>query len=282
MSDNDTQEPVAAEEATVEFSDLTRFDEPGDTPAENAEPETEPTAESDKDTVEEPTEEVPADDKEQEESEPAEPEKPEEKTESELKGMTRAERRDYFESQRQQSQKEVDQAIDANYQPQPLEQLKEHYLNEGYDDFQATMLAKDTYRDQLAEIDKAKTEIIELNANLRTDSLEAQSKYDWMNPKTDSYDRDLHNMAAELFAQGMQVDPRTGQIIEARMTPMQAAEIIDKARNSGITKAQLKARKAAEAEMAAVAPPSSSAPPASVSDEDKQATRLEQALNNAR
>lgn len=285
MSD-DTQEPVAASEETVEFSE-SHFGEPGETQElEEAKPEV-PAEDAQK--PESPAEpETPEGDKEPEETpeasdEPAEEQPVEEKSETELKGMTRAERKEYFESLKQDLQPQVERAIDENYQAQPLDELKDHFLNEGYDEFQATMLAKDTYREQQAQLDKATTEIVQLNANLQVDSFEAQAKYDWMNKKSDSYDKDLHQLAADLFAENAVIDPKTGQIIDAKMTPTRAAQIIDKARNSGIAKAQLKAQKAAEQQMAAAAPPTSSVPSSSTqSAEDVQAARLEQAIDNAR
>lgn len=280
MSDTDTQEPVAADE-TRELSDMTIFDEPSDAKPEEAEPA---------ETVETPPadETIPADEA-TEEAEPAPddtatPEEPaeEEKSESELKGMTRAERKEYFEQQKAEQQRVVGEAVDANYAPQPFDQLKQHYLDQGASDFEAQILADRDITKQEAQIDKAKAEIVELNANLRTDSVEAQAKYDWMNPaKPEVYDKELHQMAADLFATGMGVDPVTKQITSARMTPMEAAALIDKARNSGMAKAQLRAQKAAEQQLAATAPPTSAAPIASAeSADDKQASSLERALGN--
>jgi hypothetical protein len=281
MSDDDNQEPVAATDETIEFSSDPFADET-DTPVEEAKPDTAEPA--DADTPEPPAEtEEPAEDGDVKPEEPTDEAQPEEeKSEADLKQMTRAERKEYFEAQKQEQQRSVDQVIDATYQPQPVNELQQYYMEQGHTEGEALILARQDVADQKAQIAEAKSEIVELNANLRVDSLEAQQKFDWMNPeKTDSYDKDLHNLTAQIYGQMITTDPRTGQIIDARMTPMQLASIIDKARNSGSAKAALKAQKAAEQQMAAAAPPTSSAPSKAQTAEDKQAEALERALNSA-
>lgn len=291
MSDNDVQDmsDTSNDEDTIEFSE-SHFDEPGnDTPADETETPAEPAPDAPEKEAETTEDAAEADKPDEAESlEESVEDKPDEvtedKSEVDLKVMSRAERAEYFRDLKQQQTREVAEVIDQNYQPQPIDDLRKAYLDTGgYTEFEATMLAKDTYRDQQLQIAEAKTEISELNSSLRVDAIEAQSKYDWMNPgKTDAYDKDLHELSAQIFAQGVTTDPRTGQIIDTRMTPMQAAEIVDKIRNSGSANASIKAQKAAEQQMAAVAPSSSKAPPADESIEDKQASGLERALNNTR
>jgi hypothetical protein len=287
MSDNDTTEESNVSEETVEFAQ-SHFDEDAvdttattatddDSPAEPAEDNAE-TTETDADKAEESTEDKPA----ESEDKPDEA-ITEEKSESDLKGMTRAERAVYFQSLKQEQTREVAEVVNQNYQPQDVTDLQQAYLDAGYSDGEALMLARQDVAEQKAQIAEATTEIAELNANLRVDSFEAQATYDWMNPaKADTYDKESHEAAAQIFSQGITTDPRTGQIIEARMSPKQAADIVDKIRNSGTAKAQLAAQKAAEAQLAAVAPPTSSAPPSSSqSADDKQASGLERAMNIA-
>lgn len=172
--------------------------------------------------------------------------------------MTRAERAAHYQNIEREQQREVTKAVSEAYQPEDVQTVKDRYLEQGYDDGMATMLARQDISDQKAEIAQATATIAELNANLKIGTFEAQSKYDWMNPaKSDAYDKQAHNDAAAIFSQGITTDPRTGQIVEARMTPMQAAELVDRIRQSGAAQAGVKAQKAAEAQMAAVAPSSS-------------------------
>jgi hypothetical protein len=280
MSDNDTTEDTSTDE-TIEFSGSHFGEDAIDETSTETDTSTEPatdkaeTTETDADKpADESTEDKPADE--------ATPDEvtTEDKSDVDLKGMSRAERAAYFQSQKQEQQREVGQVINQIYRPQNVTELQQAYLNDnpGLDEGTALILARQDVAEQKAQIAEATTEIAELNANLRVDSFEAQAAYDWMNPtKTDSYDTDAHEAAAQIFSQGITTDPRTGQIIEARMTPKQAADIVDKIRNSGNAKAQLAAQKAAEAQLAAVAPPTSSAPPSgNESEDDKRAARLAQ------
>lgn len=298
MSDNDSTEDSNVSEETVEFSSSHFGEEPvdettptdSDTTAEPAEDNAETTETDAEPSAEESTEEQPAEGD-------AKPDEvtPEEKSDSDLKGMSRAERAEYFQSLKQEQTREIAQVVNQNYAPQDVQQVADYYSSNGLVNgetgevyyptpAEALSLARQDVADQKTQIAEATAEIAELNANLRVDSFEAQSKYDWMNPaKTDTYDKDLHELSAQIFSQGITTDPRTGQIIEARMTPMQAAAIVETIRNSGASKAQLAAQKAAEAQLAAVAPPTSSAPPSSSqSADDKQASGLERALGNVR
>lgn len=273
MSDNDNQDttPEATDE-TVEFSNI-------DEVTENKEASTDPAPDAAETTEDTPGDqpEVPA---ETPEATPDKETPAEQSTDPNLKAMSRAERAEYFKAQAKNETTEVSRALDNAYSPQPKDALKEHYSNQGYNDYEAEMMARDDIREQERQLGNQKNEIVQLNANLKVDALEAQAQYDWMNPaRTDVYDKDLHDLTADLFAQGAVIDPNTGQIIEARKTPMEVAAIVDKIRNSGTAKAQLKAQKAAEQQMASVAPPTSSAPPASSeSEDDKRAARFAKAF----
>lgn len=236
------------------------------------------------------TPEAPAEPATQEEAQPvekpAEPEVPETEAEEpkpadETKGMTRAERAEHYQNLERQTRKEVDQAY-RGYQPaKTLEDYKNEYLDQGLTDGEALIAARMDVADDRAKIAEEKSDLSQFNADIRVDSFEAQSTFDWMNKsKPDSYDKESHALAAELFSAGAEVDPNTGQVLSAIFSPMQAAQIIDKARNSGMTKAQIKGQKAAEAQMAAVAPSSSSAPVVSRNAEEKQADALANAFND--
>lgn len=281
MSDNDTTEDTNVAEETVEFSQA-HFDEPADDTTDTTESIAEPAT----DKVETPEADTPAEDPDKPAESEAAPdeEKPEAPTDEQtvdLKGMSRAERAAYYQSIQQEQTREVTEVVNQNYQPQDVTEIQQAYLDTYPDMDQGTalMLARQDVAEQKTQIAEATTKIVELNSNLRVSGVEAQAAYDWMNPaKGDSYDKDLHDLTAQIFSQGITTDPRTGQIIEARMTPKQAADIVDKIRNSGVSKAQLAGQKAAEAQLAAVAPPTSTAPPSSSneSEDDKRAARLAQ------
>lgn len=285
MSQDDTQEPVAANEETVEFSNDNLFDEPTEAKVEDAEPVTEPAAEEKAEEPAEPEAEKPEGEETPEGDAPTEdkPDEPvEEKSDSELKGMTREERKEYFQNLQKQTKQEIEQAVDQVYKPQDVAELQEEYMQRGYTEGEALILARGDVAEQKAQIAEATTEITELNANIRVDAVEARAKYEWMNPESTNFERDTTEIAAQLFELGTVKDERTGQIVDTRMTPMQVASLIDKIRNSGSAKAQVAAQKAAERQMAAAAPPTSTAPPAAnQSADDKQASALERALNSA-
>lgn len=198
---------------------------------------------------------------------------PADKSDSELKGLSRAERKEYFESIERQTRKNVEQAIDAVYQPQAVEEVKAKYLKEGYSEFESTLMARDEVREQEKQISEARGEVAELNMTMATEAIEVVTSIPWLNsengPQVDAdgkpvpgtnrgYDQASTEAASQLYEQLAVVkDQRTGQIIEALMSPKQFYTLIDQIRSSGMQEAELKARKAAEKELSSVAPPSS-------------------------
>ena len=163
-------------------------------------------------------------------------------------------------------------------------EVKERLLEEGYTDAEATMLARDEVRSQREQINEARAEIAELNMSMATEAMEVVNTIDWLNSSNkETYDEKSTELASQLYESlAITKDPRTGQIIEAKMTPAQFYHAINNIRNSGSAKAQLAAQKAAERQMASAAPPTSTAPPAAnQSADDKQASNLEKALNSA-
>lgn len=191
---------------------------------------------------------------------PTTPEAPKNEAEVDLKSMTRAERREYFQNIDSQARKQVEASINAAYQPQPVDELTQAYMDEGYDNFQAQILARETVRDQQAQISEARAEIAELNAGLATEAMEVVSTIDWLNPNKGKgvYDQESSDAASQLYEQlCISKDERTGQIIEAKMSPMQFYSLMDNIRSSGSETARLSAQKAAEEQLAAVAPQTS-------------------------
>lgn len=207
-----------------------------------------------------------------------------------LKSMSRAERAEYFQSLDKNTRKQVEAVIDKAYQPQAHDELKQQYVDQGYDDFQADILARETRRDQQAQINEARAEIAELNAGLSTDAMEVVSTIDWLNPTKGEgiYDATAANAASQLYqnlcivrddntaqrdAQGNLI-PGTGQIIEAKMAPSTFYHLMDQIRSSGSETSRVSALKAAEAQMAAVAPPSSNTNRREAAFESKSAAEM--------
>lgn len=181
--------------------------------------------------------------------------------------LTRRERAERY-AQEQAAKQQVEQAVNQVYQPQDVAELRDYYMEQGADEFQALQLARQDVADQKAQIAEATTQIAELNANLRVDAVEARAKYDWMNPANEGkgYDKDTTAIAAQMFELATVKDERTGQIVDAKMTPSQIADIIDKVRTSAMKEATVKAQKNAESQMASVAPPTSARQPVKQGD----------------
>lgn len=188
------------------------------------------------------------------------------------KKMSRAERVQYYQNLGDNTRKSVEATVNATYQPQTVDELKQKYIDEGNDEFQATMLAREEVRDQEADISRARAERAELNATLAVEATEVLNTIGWLNPKdTEHYDETSSNAAVDLYDQlcisrddnTAQVDgdgkpmPGTGQIIGASMTPKQFYGMLDKIRSSGTETAKIAGQRAAEEQMAAVAAPSS-------------------------
>lgn len=188
------------------------------------------------------------------------------------KKMTRAERVQYYADLGTNTRKSVEETVNATYQPQSVDELKQKYIDQGHDEFQATMLAREEVRDQESDISKARAERAELNANLAVEATEVLNTISWLNPKDkESYDKASSDAAVDLYDQlcltrdtntevvgddGKPI-PGTGQVIGASMTPKQFYGMLDKIRSSGTETARISAQKAAEEQLAAVAPPSS-------------------------
>lgn len=170
------------------------------------------------------------------------------------KGMTRAERAAYYQEIERQQQSQVEQALQQAYQPQPVAELQEYYMQQGYSEGEALMLARDDVKEQRAQIAEATLQITQLNANLQVDAVEARAKYSWMNPDSKDFDKGTAEYAARMFELATVKDERTGQIVDVKMTPSQVAAIVDDIRKSASKEAAITAQRNADRELAAVAP----------------------------
>lgn len=283
MADSTDQTDTGVTEST-DLADSLELDAPVDdtdtstesTPAEDNK-EVETTEESD--STEEQSEEAESDDN----TEADNPENQEQTDDQgvDLKAMSKEERKEYFQQLQAERQQHINQVVDQNYQPTPLDDLTYAYMEEGYDQFQATMLARETVREQEKQIAEAKAEIAQVNMAIQTDAVEVMSTLPWTDSsKPDDFDKETTKIAGEVYDSLLTTkDPRTGQIIEAKIPLKQWYTIVDQIRNSGSSKAALKAQKDAEAQMAAVAPSTSSSPSSNKSPEDKQADDLAAAFD---
>jgi hypothetical protein len=189
-----------------------------------------------------------------------------------LKSMTRAERAAYFQEQKQNTEREVAQAINLAYQPQEVSELRDAYIEAGYDEGTATLLARGDVQDQQNQINAARAEIAELRSGMEVEATELIHTIDWMNPsKEDKFDSKTLEAGSQLYdtlavtrdertaqrdANGNPI-PGTGQIVEAKLSPKQFWGLVNQIREAGAADARLEGQKAAERQMAAVAPPSS-------------------------
>lgn len=258
-------ESTVPEETDNSFDDvsLDAFNETvEETPAET---ETSPVEDK---TTEETSDEEQTPDNDETSTESEESEQSEDTDEQvDLKSMSRRERAAYFATEREQqriesqAKQEVVQAVSQAYQPQDVQDLQQQYMEAGYSEGESLMLARQDVAEQKAQIADATTQIAELNADLRVDAVEAQAKYEWMNPNGKTYDKETTAIAAQMFELATVKDERTGQIVDTKMTPSQVGALIDKIRTSAMKEAGIKAQKNAESQMASVAPPTSARQP---------------------
>lgn len=176
-----------------------------------------------------------------------------------LKSMSRAERAAYFKEQADVSRRQVEQAIDKAYQPQNINELRAAYIEAGYDEGTATLLARGDVQDQRNQINEARAEIAELNAGMAMEAMEVVNSIPWLNSDNkDSYDQKTTEAVSTLYESlALTKDPNTGQTVEAKLSPKQFYTLMNQVRESGAAEARLEGQKAAERQMAAVAPPSS-------------------------
>jgi hypothetical protein len=190
--------------------------------------------------------------------EPTTGESPEESVD--LKKMSRAERAEYFRDLQGQTRKTVETAISAAYQPQDVQELQQSYMEQGYDEGTSLMLARQEVAEQKTTLAEATAQIAELNANMRVEAYDVMHSIDWLNPanKDKGFDEKLFNKSGEVFEKlSTTTDPRTGQIIDTKMSVKEFYSFLNDIRQSGIESARVEGQKAAEQQLAAVAPPSS-------------------------
>lgn len=200
---------------------------------------------------------------------------------------TEAERNQRFyelrQAQKAVKEREVGQQIDQHYQPQSADDLKQRYLDQGLDEFQAEVLARSDASEQRARMAEAREQVVTLNANLNQEAIQVIHDFPVFDPDSPEYDQAFAEKAASLYkaAAAQTVDDKSGVVVSTNIMPYQFYKDLADLRTAGLSQAQIKAQRAAEQQMAAVTPPSSTAPVAPpVSEEDKRAQALENAFNN--
>jgi hypothetical protein len=188
---------------------------------------------------------------------PAEPEEQKPEIPEETPLETEAERAKRFYELRQeqkQHRRAVEQAVSQNYQPQPVEQLVQHFLDQGYTQFEAEMKADSEVRNQREQLQETRTQVAELNMRINTEAVQVMHDFPVFDPTSPEYDKDFANKASAMYerAAGVMKDPKTGVIVATNLTPYEFYKNLADLRASGQTQAQLKAQKAAEAQMARV------------------------------
>lgn len=241
-------------------------------PAEDkpAEP-TEPVVEAEKPEPEAPAEPV---------TEPAKPD---------LKSLSKEERAAYF-IDLQNKQKTLDQSaitekIDEHYKPQDVDELKQKYLDAGRSDFEAEMLADRDRRDQQAQLNDAKVQIIGLNSQINGEALKVMHDFPVFDPDSADYDKGFADRAAALYraSSGAVIDQETGLVVSTNVMPHNFYKELAELRDAGLSQATITAQRNAESQLASVTPSGATPPPtAAPSAEDSQAQGLETALNNVK
>jgi hypothetical protein len=201
--------------------------------------------------------------------EPPEGEKPNDepqKSPEELEAERKERNRQFYEqrqAERQQKQRQIERTVDSQYQPQTMAELTNKFMEQGYDEFQAQMLARDERREQQAQINEARTQIAELNMQIETEAVQVMHDFPVFDPTRKEYDKDFAEKASQLYVRAASpvTDPKTGLVIQANMTPYQFYQHLAEMRGSGVSQAQVKAQTAVQQQMAAVTPQSSVAPP---------------------
>jgi hypothetical protein len=278
MSDQDENnqvtpaEPVAPAEEGKELSLAEELAQANDkTPDEEPEASVEEGARPEEEQPKEPEAEAP--------KEPEEPTEPEEPVETE------AERKQRFYEMRQQQKREqkelVEKSINQAYQPQPADELTKQFMEQGYSQFEAEMKADNERRNQAEQIREARSQITELNSRMNVESVQVMHDYPVFDPTSPDYDKDFADKASAMYARaaGVQTDPKTGLVVSANLTPYNFYKELEEVRGSGLTKAQVQGQRAAEQQMASVAPPTSSVPQIEKTSEDAQAERLRAAFD---
>lgn len=181
----------------------------------------------------------------------------------------------------EREKRQIEQTLSQAYQPQAADQLTQAFIEQGYNQFEAEMLARDERRSQQAQIQEARTQIAELNMQIETEAIQVMSDFPEFNPKSDTYDQDFATQASALYERtaDVQTDPKTGVIVGSKITPYDFFKQLHDMRTSGMSRAQVQGQKAAEKQMAAVAPPTSAAPQTNVSKEEKEAKELNDAFD---
>lgn len=237
------------------------------------------------DEPETPVEEVAKPVEPQEEAKPTVPEaeKPEDLVD-EQPVETEAERKQRFYEMRKagkEERQELERSISQQYQPQPADELTRQFTEQGYTEFEAEMLARDEVRNQRDQINSERTQVAELNMQINTEAVQVMHDYPVFDPKSSDYDKDFAKRASDMYnrAAGVKVDPRTGAVISTNLTPYNFYKELAEMRGSGVSQAQVSAQRAAEQQMASVAPPSSTAPVITASKEDAEASRMSAAYD---
>lgn len=184
-------------------------------------------------------------------------------------------------AERDAQRRTIEQTIDRSYQPQPADQLVNAFMEQGYNQFEAEMLARDERRNQQSQIQEARTHIAEMNMQIETEAIQVMHDFPVFDPNSDKYDPEFAAKASLLYerAADVQVDPNSGVIVQSKITPYEFYKQLHDMRSSGVSQAQVKAQKAAEQQMAAVAPAQSTAPPSNLSKDDKEAKEMEDAFS---
>lgn len=179
------------------------------------------------------------------------------------RGMSKEERAEYFRNRQRARGQQIEQAVNEAYQPQPIDELTDYFKSQGHTDGESLLLARDEMREQQRQIDNARAQMAELDSFLAREAMEVVNTTPWLNSENKAtYDAASADVVSQLYESlAIEKDDRTGQIVNAKLSPKQFYSLMDQVRKAGVKEAKAQARKEFEAEMASVAPPTSARQP---------------------
>lgn len=186
------------------------------------------------------------------------------------------------EEKRQRQQ--IERQMDNVYQPQPVDELTQAYIDQGYDERQAQMYARDDVRAQREQIAEARAQVAELNMQINSEAMQVLHEFPEFDPNSPKYDKEFAEMATQKWRResGSQTDPRTGFVVQTNLMPYDFYKDLHDIHTMGNSRAQMTAQRNLEQQMNSVAPSTSTVVTKAKSKEDKEADELAEALRNVR
>lgn len=137
-------------------------------------------------------------------------------------------------------------------------ETKEELVNQGMDE-NAAAIEELTQKQQMSEFN---ARVTDMNANLNIESLQVLADFPVFDPTAPEYDADLATRAKAVYekAAQIQVDPKTGLVVNLNVLPYDIYKAFAETYSGGVSSGQVKGQKSTEKMMASAEPKSSAAP----------------------